>query len=67
MNLNSLNNDLLRDVIDTYQQLDVKYEPLKIIKPQFEIPLPALQLAVSYIYVFFYIYNTHVYTYMYRW
>uniref|UniRef100_A0A182JWG9 Uncharacterized protein n=1 Tax=Anopheles christyi TaxID=43041 RepID=A0A182JWG9_9DIPT len=46
MSLYSINNDLLRDVIGTYEKLDVQYEPLKIIKPQFEIPLPSLQLAV---------------------
>ncbi|XP_041775642.1 intraflagellar transport protein 52 homolog isoform X1 [Anopheles merus] len=46
MSLYSINNDLLRDVIGTYEKLDVQYEPLKIIKPQFEIPLPPLQLAV---------------------
>jgi intraflagellar transport protein 52 len=44
--LYSINNNLLRDVIDTYEKLNVLYEPLKIIKPQFEIPLPQLQLAV---------------------
>lgn len=46
MSLHSINNNLLRDVISAYEKLDVKYEPLKIIKPQFEIPLPPLQLAV---------------------
>ncbi|KFB39182.1 intraflagellar transport 52, putative [Anopheles sinensis] len=46
LSLYSINNDLLRDVISTYEKLDVQYEPLKIIKPQFEIPLPPLQLAV---------------------
>lgn len=45
MTLCSLSNRLLKDVIDTYEQLHVNYEPLRIIKPQFEIPLPALQLA----------------------
>ncbi|XP_055847580.1 intraflagellar transport protein 52 homolog [Episyrphus balteatus] len=45
MTLFSLSNRLLKDVIDTYRQLNVKYEPLKIIKPQFEISLPPLQLA----------------------
>ncbi|XP_055640543.1 intraflagellar transport protein 52 homolog [Toxorhynchites rutilus septentrionalis] len=46
MTLYSINNDLLRDVINTYEKLDVQYETLKIIKPQFEIPLPPVQLAV---------------------
>ncbi|XP_037821138.1 intraflagellar transport protein 52 homolog [Lucilia sericata] len=45
MTLYGLSNRLLKDVISAYQQLNVKYEPLKIIKPQFEIPLPPLQLA----------------------
>ncbi|XP_029408686.2 intraflagellar transport protein 52 homolog [Bactrocera dorsalis] len=45
MTIYSLSNRLLKDVMTTYEQLNVKYEPLKIIKPQFEIPLPPLQLA----------------------
>ncbi|XP_033150792.1 intraflagellar transport protein 52 homolog [Drosophila busckii] len=45
MGLCSLSNRLLKDVIDTYAKLHVNYEPLRIIKPQFEIPLPPLQLA----------------------
>lgn len=47
MRLHSINNDLLPEVIDCYDQLNVKYQPLKLIKPQFEIPLPPVQLAVS--------------------
>lgn len=46
MRLHSINNDLLPEVISCYEQLNIKYEPLKLIKPQFEIPLPPLQLAV---------------------
>lgn len=46
LNLHALNNNHLRDVIGTYEKLNVQYEPLKIIKPQFEIPLPPLSLAV---------------------
>lgn len=46
LNLNALNNNYLRDVIATYEKVNVQYEPLKIIKPQFEIPLPPLQLAI---------------------
>lgn len=49
MRLHSINNDLLPEVIACYDQVNVKYEPLKLIKPQFEIPLPPVQLAVSYI------------------
>lgn len=48
MRLHSINNNLLPDVIGCYEQLSVKYEPLRLIKPQFEIPLPSLQLAVSF-------------------
>lgn len=50
MRLHSINNDLLPEVIACYDQLNVKYEPLKLIKPQFEIPLPPLQLAVRNIF-----------------
>lgn len=46
LNLNALTNNHLKDVIGTYEKLNIQYEPLKIIKPQFEIPLPPLQLAV---------------------
>lgn len=46
MSLYSINNDRLHEVIGTYQKLNIDYEPLKIIKPQFELPLPPTQLAV---------------------
>lgn len=46
MQLYSINNDRLHEVIATYKKLSVDYEPLKIIKPQFELPLPPTQLAV---------------------
>lgn len=46
MRLHSINNDLVPQMIALHRQLGVQYAPLKIIKPQFEIPLPALQLAV---------------------
>lgn len=46
MQLYSINNDRLHEVIATYKKLCVDYEPLKIIKPQFELPLPPTQLAV---------------------
>ncbi|XP_037959815.1 intraflagellar transport protein 52 homolog [Teleopsis dalmanni] len=45
MTLCTLSNHLLNNVIDAYTLLNVKYESLKIIKPQFEIPLPPLQLT----------------------
>lgn len=53
IHLHSINTNLLRDVIKIYDKLGVQYEPLKIIKPQFEIPLPPLQLAVCCLYIFF--------------
>lgn len=46
MTLHSINNDRLHEVIGTYKKLDIDYEPLRIIKPQFELPLPPTQLAV---------------------
>lgn len=46
LTMNALHNNHLRDIISTYEKLSVQYEPLKIIKPNFEIPLPSLQLAV---------------------
>lgn len=45
MTLYSINNDRLHEVIETYGKLNIDYEPLKIIKPQFELPLPPTQLA----------------------
>ncbi|XP_036178308.1 intraflagellar transport protein 52 homolog isoform X3 [Myotis myotis] len=36
----------LSKVIKAYEQLNVKHEPLQLIQPQFETPLPALQPAV---------------------
>lgn len=46
-NLSSVNMDLVPSVLDAYTQLQVKHEPLKLIPPQFESPLPPLQPAVS--------------------
>ncbi|KAG8224547.1 hypothetical protein J437_LFUL002151 [Ladona fulva] len=42
----SISGDKVPDVLEAYSLLNVKYEPLKLIKPQFETPLPALQCAV---------------------
>ena len=53
MSLYSINNDLLREVIATYEKLGLEYEPLKIIKPNFEIPLPPNNLAVSVFFLIF--------------
>ncbi|XP_023662128.1 intraflagellar transport protein 52 homolog isoform X2 [Paramormyrops kingsleyae] len=46
MSLFKLSTDSLPRVISTYKQLNVKHEPLQLIQPQFETPLPALQPAV---------------------
>ncbi|KAG5835698.1 hypothetical protein ANANG_G00246760 [Anguilla anguilla] len=41
-----LSTDSLPQVISSYKQLNVKHEPLQLIQPQFETPLPTLQPAV---------------------
>jgi len=38
--------DLIPDGVKLYQQLGVKHEPLTLIPPQFETPMPSLQPAV---------------------
>jgi len=38
--------DLIPEAIDLYKTLNVKHEPLTLIPPQFETPLPELQAAV---------------------
>lgn len=48
MRLFSFSNRQLKEIIDVYKQLNIVYEPLKIIKPMFKIPLPSLQLSVSF-------------------
>jgi intraflagellar transport protein 52 len=45
-NLFSIDNNMLPSAIKLYQELNVKHESLGIIPPQFETPLPPLQLAV---------------------
>lgn len=44
--LYSVNMDIVPTVIEAYEQLQVKHEPLRLIPPQFESPLPPLQPAV---------------------
>lgn len=44
-NLFQLNNDLVPEVIDMYNTVNIKHEPLSLIPPQFECPLPPLQLV----------------------
>ncbi|KAK2821598.1 hypothetical protein Q7C36_020941 [Tachysurus vachellii] len=46
MSLFKLSTDSLPSVIRAYKQLNVKHEPLQLITPQFETPLPPLQPAV---------------------
>lgn len=46
MNLFKINNSLVPEALELYNQLNVKHETLGIIPPQFETPLPPLQLAV---------------------
>ena len=46
MNMFKIDNDLVPEAIDLYDKLHVKHEILGIIPPQFETPLPPLQLAV---------------------
>ena len=41
-----LNNKVLVEVIKAYDLMQMEREPLKLIKPQFETPLPPLQPAV---------------------
>lgn len=42
----SIDNNLVPEAIQLYSDLNVKHETLGIIPPQFETPLPPLQLAV---------------------
>ncbi|XP_041837591.1 intraflagellar transport protein 52 homolog [Melanotaenia boesemani] len=46
MSLFNLSTDTLPQVLSSYKQLNVKNEPLQLITPQFETPLPPLQPAV---------------------
>ncbi|XP_047001850.1 intraflagellar transport protein 52 homolog [Schistocerca americana] len=42
----SIHTGIVADAIEAYNQLNVKHEPLRLITPQFETPLPFLQAAV---------------------
>jgi intraflagellar transport protein 52 len=44
--LYKFDTDLIPEAIKLYSQLGVKHEPLTLIPPQFETPMPALQAAV---------------------
>ncbi|KAL9183403.1 hypothetical protein ACHAXT_005190 [Thalassiosira profunda] len=40
-----VHNDFVPDVIDLYKRLNVPYEPLALVQPQFECPHPPLRMA----------------------
>ena len=40
--------ELVPAAIEAYSQVGVKHEPLRLITPQFETPLPQLQPAVLF-------------------
>mmetsp|Transcript_19747 Transcript_19747/g.27405 ORF Transcript_19747/g.27405 Transcript_19747/m.27405 type:complete len:548 (-) Transcript_19747:78-1721(-) len=42
----SYHTDLVPESVKLYERLNVKHEPLSLIPPQFEVPLPPLQPAV---------------------
>lgn len=44
----SINMNLLPEVIKAYEELGVKHEPLTLIAPHFETPLPPTQPTVYY-------------------
>ena len=46
LNMFNIDNDLVPESFELYDKLHVKHEILGIIPPQFETPLPPLQLAV---------------------
>ncbi|XP_007936655.2 intraflagellar transport protein 52 homolog [Orycteropus afer afer] len=46
LSIYELDTTSLPKVIKAHEQLNVKHEPLQLIQPQFETPLPALQPAV---------------------
>lgn len=46
MTLYKVDNNLVPESLELYSKLNVKHEILSIIPPQFETPLPPLQLAV---------------------
>lgn len=46
LSLYKMENNVLPDVLRAYDQMKVKHEPLTLIPPNFETPLPTLQPAV---------------------
>lgn len=53
--LYSIHTGIVSDAIAAYNELNVKHEPLKLITPQFETPLPILQAAASIFHHLFHI------------
>lgn len=45
--LYSLNMKCVPKVLEAYESMKIKHEPLKLIPPQFDLPLPPLQPAVG--------------------
>jgi len=45
-NLFKFDTNLIPEAVKLYEKLNVKHEPLSLIPPQFDVPLPALQPAV---------------------
>ena len=45
-NLFAFDTSLVPEAVELYERLRVKHEPLRLIAPQFETPLPPLQAAV---------------------
>lgn len=46
LSIYQLDTTCLPKVIKAHEELNVKHEPLQLVQPQFEMPLPALQPAV---------------------
>lgn len=46
--LYSLNMNCVPKVLEAYETLKIKHEPLRLITPQFNSPLPPLQPAVRF-------------------
>lgn len=44
--LYALDSSVLPDVLEAYKEFQIKHEPLQLISPQFEAPLPSLNAAV---------------------
>lgn len=57
----SVNLDLVPLVLDSYKELNVKHEPLKLIPPPFDQPLPPLQIAVGIFWCQNFVYNLVIY------